>query len=194
MNEPMVVSSYARSAQRLGLGLLTGMALLATGGCSLFEAKKPDQPPCPRVSVLADAAEETRFVPGKGHDLTDVQLQAQVVNYKGSCYYDFDKQEMSVNMQIGLDAKLGPAAQGRKANLSYFVAIPAFFPKPEAKMVVPVELNFPDNSDHVRYTGEEVQMTIPIKKLRDLAAYEIFIGLQLPEDELDYNRAMKSEH
>ncbi|HVI53261.1 MAG TPA: hypothetical protein VM661_18785 [Candidatus Sulfotelmatobacter sp.] len=192
MNEPMVVSSSARSVKRLGLGLLTGMALLATGGCSLFEAKKPDQPPCPRVSVLADAAQETRFRAGKGHDLTDVELEAQIANYKGSCFYDFDKQEMSVIMQIGIDAKRGPAAQGRKADLSYFVAIPAFYPKPEAKIVVPVALAFPDNSDRVRYTDDEVQMTIPIKKLRDLAGYEIFVGLQLPEDELEYNRSQKA--
>lgn len=190
MNEPMVVPSSARVVKRLGLGLLAGAALLATGGCSIFESKKPDQPPCPRVSVLADAAQETRFLPGKGHDLTDVQLQAQIGNYKGSCLYNFDTKEMSVIMQVAIDAKLGPAAQGRKANLSYFVAIPAFYPKPEAKMVVPVEITFPDNSDHVRYTDEEVQLTIPIKKIHDLAAYEIFVGLQLPEDELEYNRAL----
>jgi len=77
MNMPKVVS-------RLALGLLTGASLLAIGGCSLFEGKKPDQPQCPRISVLADAYRETRFQAGKGHDLTDVELEAQVSNFKGS--------------------------------------------------------------------------------------------------------------
>jgi len=193
MNKPMVVSSSRGRVARLGVGLLTGLALLAVGGCSLFE-KKQEQPPCPRVSVLADAVHQTHFRAGKGHDLTDVEFEAEISNYKGSCLYNFEKQEMNVVLQLGIDAKLGPAAQGRKMDVAYFVAIPAFFPKPEAKMVVPVSLAFPDNSDRVRYTDDEVQMTIPIKKLRDLAGYEVFVGLQMPEEEVEYNRNLKGNH
>ena len=184
MNMPKVVS-------RLALGLLTGASLLAIGGCSLFEGKKPDQPQCPRISVLADAYRETRFQAGKGHDLTDVELEAQVSNFKGSCLFDFDKRIMNIKMQLSVDGKLGPAAKSRKAEVAYFVAIPAYFPKPEAKKVVPVTLDFPAGNDRVRYTDDEVQLSIPIKDLRDLAAYEIFVGMQLNEEEVDFNRTHK---
>lgn len=176
------------------LGLLAGAALLSVTGCSWFSSeKKPDQPQCPRISILADAATETRFRAGKGHDLTDVELVAGIGNFSGDCLFDFDKRTMNIKMQVSIDAKLGPAAQGRKADLSYFIAVPTYYPAPSAKKTLPVALEFPKDSDRVRYTDKEIELNLPIKDLRDLAAYEVFLGIQLTPEELDYNRSQKTD-
>lgn len=174
-------------------GLLAAAALLPAGGCSLFEDKKPDQPQCPRISVLADTATETRFRPGPGRDLTDVELTAAIGNFSGDCLFDFDKRIMNIKVQVSLDARLGPAAHGRKADISYFIAIPAYYPAASAKKVLPVAIEFPKDSSSVRYTDGEVQLNLPIKDLRDLAAYEIFLGMQVTPEELEYNRSQKEE-
>ena len=170
--------------------LTLAAVLPAVAGCSWIDKKK-EQPPCPRVSVLADSARMVRFKPGPGRDISDVELSANFSDFKGSCLYDWDKKVMSVNLQIVIDAQRGPAAQGRKSELSYFVAIPAFFPSDKAKVVMPVSLEFPDTTDRVRYGDKEVSLNIPIPRIKELAAYEVFIGLQLTEDQVEYNRNAK---
>ncbi len=172
---------------------LMSLALVAAAlsGCSSWFEKKQEQPPCPRVSILSDASRVTHFRPGPGRDLTDVVLQAEFGNYSGSCYYDFKTETMSLKMQVGIDVARGPAAEGRKDKLSYFIAIPAFYPKPEAKIVMPVEVEFPANTDKVRYTDNELEVTMPIKKLRDLAQYEVFLGFQMEPAEIEYNRSQR---
>jgi hypothetical protein len=168
-------------------------ASLVLSACSLFSSDKKDAPPCPRVSVLADAARLTRFRQGPGRDVTDVQLQAEFARYTGSCKYDRDDKKMTISLEVAIDAQRGPAAQGRQAELSYFIAIPTFYPKPEAKVVLPVAITFPDDQDRVRYTDSEIEIVIPIARLADLAQYEVFVGLQLSPDELDYNRRDKGK-
>jgi hypothetical protein len=164
------------------------LATLALSGCSVFNTEKQALPPCPRVSVLAEASKLTQFRAGVGRDVTDVEVQAQFASYSGSCEYNRDTRTMTISMQVGIDAQRGPAARGRDVDIAYFIAIPTFYPKPEAKAVFPVALKFPQDTDRVRYTDEKVEITIPIAKLADLAKYEVFVGLQLDSQQLDYNR------
>ncbi len=162
-------------------------AVLALSGCSIFE-RDDDQPPCPRVSILADTAKLVRFQPGEGRDVTDVETQAELTGYHGSCHYDKSKKVMNVSLEVGIDVERGPAAQGRTANLSYFVAIPAFYPDPKAHAVMPVAVSFPVNAQGVRYTDTDLQIFMPIPVVKDMPKYEIFLGLQLTPEELEYNR------
>jgi len=166
-------------------------ALVALGGCSLFESKK-ELPPCPRVSVLSEASKLTQFRTGQGRDITDVELQAEFTGYHGSCKFDYEKQIMTVTMQVGIDAQRGPAAKGRKADIAYFIAIPAFSSTPKGKAIMQVPLEFPENTDRVRYIDSEVEATFKVPKLDDLAKYEVFLGLQLTPEQLEYNRTQKS--
>ena len=173
--------------------VLLTVATLALAGCSIFESKK-EPAFCPRVSVLADAATLTRFQPGPGRDPTDVDLQAEFNSYHGTCAYDAQTKVMDILMQVGVDAKLGPAAKSRKADIGYFVAIPAFFGNPKGKVVMPVNLVFPDGTDRVRFVDDEVELSIPIPNLDELNRYEVFVGLQLLPAEVDYNRQVKGQN
>lgn len=168
--------------------LLALAALLLTLGACGSVDKSKEPPPCPRVSILNDAAKMMRFRPGQGRDITDVQLQAEVISYHGFCKYEPEKKQMTVVLQIGIDAQLGPAAAGRNADIAYFVAVPAFYPQPQAKQVMTVPLAFPENTNHVRYTDEELSVTIPLSDIKELGKYDVILGLQLTADEVDYNR------
>ncbi len=166
-------------------------AALALTSCS---AKK-EPPPCPPIFILGDAKQVTKFLPGKGRDLTDVMGQAEIVGWTGSCSYKPREKEggflISMDVQVAFDVKKGPANKGKTLDLSYFVAMPAFFPKPEAKSVLPVTITFPDGINTVHYVDEAVNLTVPVKEKELIDTYEIYLGFQTSADELLYNRVEK---
>ncbi len=162
-------------------------AVLALASCSALQKKEP--PPCPKVSVLADAAQATLFRPGPGRDLTDVEAEVEVVGYQGSCVHR--EKSIDLVLQVGLQLRRGPADTDRKTEVSYFVAAPGFFPKAGAKAVMPVVVNYPDNVDLAQYMDEEVTISLPWTEGDTLSKYEVFVGLQLSPEQLDYNRRQR---
>jgi len=155
-------------------------------GCAPDKSKEP--PPCPRISILSDTVKMVRFRSGPGRDITDVELEAEISSYKGSCAYDLDKRTMDIELKVGIDARLGPAAKARAADLAYFVAIPFYYPKPEAKRLMPVALSFAQNNDHVRYIDDVLSISFAVPDLKNLDKYDVILGLQLDADQLEYNR------
>jgi len=166
-----------------------GVALLALSGCKIFV--KEDPPPCPRVSVLEDASKLVRFRPGS-HDAKDIEMSAEIVKYRGSCLYDHGDKTMQVKLDLGIDAYAGPAFAEGTRTVEYFIAIPAFFPDADGKKVFPITLDIPPGPKGVHVTDKDVTLTFPVKDVKKLEAYEIFVGFQLPPEELDYNR--KHDH
>jgi hypothetical protein len=165
--------------------------LLALSACKMFDKEEP--PLCPRVSALADSVSVTKFRPGAGRDAADVAMRAEMTSFHGSCHYDPETQQMNITLQVGIDAERRAAMAGRNADVFYYVAIPAFRPDPRAKQIMPVALNFPSDSDHLHYVDNEVQIAIPMPNFKELAKYEVFVGLQLTPEELAYNRQHKDE-
>jgi len=166
--------------------LLLGSAI-GLSGCKLFT--KEDPPACPRVSILADAEELTRFAPGAGRDITDVQLRAKIADYHGNCFYDKDSHKMNVVLDVGIDLQRGAALAGDKASLQYFVSVPTFYPYEGAKKVLTMNVEFAKNRDQLHQTDRDVQLSFPVRNVKELERYEVFIGLQMSEAELQYNRS-----
>lgn len=182
----MLVEGWAKLVgKRVVLAAIVG-SVVALSSCKIFVKEEP--PPCPRVSILADAAKLVQFRAGAGRDLTDIALKAELVNYHGSCFYDKDNQTMTLTLQVGIDAERGVALTGDTATISYFVTVPEFFPQPAAKKILPVTLQFSKNSNHLRVTDGDVEIKFPIKSTKEMERYELFIGLQLDQAQLDYNR------
>lgn len=161
---------------------------LALASCSVIGGKK-EQPPCPPVYILGDAGKLTKFRPGPGRDLTDVLYEAEIVGFTGGCQYD-DKGAV-VDLQVSFAVKRGPADVTRKADFSYFVAIPHFYPSPDAKAEFATSVAFPEGNNYVRYTDEEVVMRVPVRDKDVISKYEIYLGFQETPEELDRNRAGK---
>lgn len=163
-----------------------GIALLALSGCKVFVKDEP--PPCPRVSVLEDASKLVRFK-GGSHEAKDIELAAEIVKYRGSCKYDRDEKVMDVTLRVGIDAFPGPATVDGPQQAQYFVAIPAFSGTPEGKKIFPVSIPVSaKESKGTRFTDGDVSISFPVKDIKKLEAYEIFVGFQLTPAELDYNR------
>jgi hypothetical protein len=162
-------------------------APLALSGCdSLARLQRKDPPPCPPVYILGDANKITKYRAGSGRDLTDVEMEGEIVGFKGGCTYDSDGGEVS--LQLAFELRRGPAAKGRTLDVSYFVAVPKFYPAPTAKGEFTFPVTFPENADRIRVTDDEVVMHLPVKTKELIDNYEIYLGFQLTPEELEANR------
>jgi hypothetical protein len=159
-------------------------ALLALSGCKVFVKDEP--PPCPRVSVLEDGSKLVRFT-GPNHDAQSIEMSAEITKYRGSCFYDKDEKKMDVKVSVSIDAFAGPAFNPGPHRVDYFVAIPAFSGA-DGKKVFPLKLDIPQDPKGLHITDNDVTLSFPIKDIKKLEAYEIFVGFQLTPEELDYNR------
>ena len=172
------------------LAFLVLVAPLVLSGCdAMSRVKGKVAPPCPPVYILSDTATITKYRAGGGHDLTDVEVEAEVVGFKGDCIYDDKGGEIS--LQLSFNVRRGPAAATRTVELTYFVAIPKFYPAPEAKGIFTFPITFPETADQLRVSDEEVVMRIPVKTKELIDKYEIYLGFQTSADELEMNRRTK---
>lgn len=157
---------------------------LALASCSVFEKKVI--PPCPPIYILGDAGKLTKFRPGPGRDLTDVEFEAEITGYQGGCKYD--EKGALVDLQVSFTVKRGPGNSAKQAEFSYFAAIPYFYPSAEAKADFPVTVTFPEGTNYARYTDEEVVLRIPVKDKEVIDKYEVYLGFQTTQEELERNR------
>lgn len=157
------------------------LGTLALAGCgSTEQAAAPD---CPPVLILADAERFTQYRPGAGRDITDIEAEGEITGFKGAC--QLTKTGMEVTLAVSFAVQAGPADSDGVATFSYFVAVPAYYPEPQAKAVLPVKVGFPQGTTRVSFVDEEVTLTLPD---RGAAAPEIYIGFQLDDEQLRRNR------
>ena len=169
--------------------LILPVLLPLLSGCYLMSNmfSKPAPPPCMRLSVLRDAAQITRQ--SNPNDPKTVSLHADLTSYQGSCSYDDKTKVMTMQFQVGIDATRGPAANASGRDVvAYFVSMPAYFPMPAAKKIYNMGFSFPQGSNTTHVVDKPVSVSIRVPDLGDLTQYEIYIGFQLNQAELDANR------
>jgi hypothetical protein len=164
-------------------------ASLATG-CS---SGKDVAPACPRVAVLNGAGSLTRFGPGSGRDILDVDFQAEMADVVSACRDDQKRDGRPISLVAlapVLIASRGPANHDRQARFSYFVSVIDSGQQILTKQIFPVEIDFSDNRNRVvlRDDNPPITVDVPNAKGSGARAYEILVGFQLTQDEIDYNR------
>jgi hypothetical protein len=171
--------------KRLGAMLAVAAALAAAGlaGCA---GKNPPRP-CPPVLIPRDAGTLTKFRPGPGRDPTDVLYEAQIADFVGSCSFARSG-AATVEVKVTLDIRRGPANSTGSADFVYFAAIPRYFPAEAGKRSFPVHVDFGDTPGRM-VSQEEIRLTLPLKPTESTEEYEIYLGLQLTPEEIEYNKA-----
>ena len=164
-----------------------GLAL-ALAGCG----STPEPPECPPVSVLGEAASLTQFAPGPGRDLVDVDFRVELTDLRSGCIYAKEKEGASklvVAVAPVLVASRGPANEDRKADFQYFVSVVGRDADILNKQLVPVSVTFPGNSTRVDIVQDDPPVSVDLPSgTAGEEYYQILLGLQLSEDELEYNR------
>lgn len=173
-------------------GLRVGIVAVAlvSGGCS----STPEAPlVCPGVALVSDAMTITRFLPGRGEDLTDVDYAAELTDVDFQCTIvggrDQD-QTVVVALAPAITAVRGPANADRKATIDYLVSVTDQDQNILSVQRFPVSLEFAGNRSRTTVTDNDppVTVAIPLASERSADDYQIFVAFQLAPQELEYNR------
>lgn len=160
-------------------------ALLAVAGCGAFSEKQAG--PCPVVVAVDDAARLTKFAPG-GSDLTEVLFEVTIEDVQYACNYDGPILEMVVTLTlVGTE---GPANVSGTGAFNYFVAVATNEREILAREDFDVTMPFQGNATRVRLT-ETVEPAIPLNPGETGEDFRLFVGFDLTEAELQYNRARR---
>ncbi len=153
----------------------------------LIAACTPSAPPpaCPRAAILSELATVTKFRSGPARDLTDVTAQGEIFDILVGCKYD--RQGVTVDLQLAIRAQRGPADQTRRAQLEFFVAVADAQRNILNKAVFPAVFEFREGQTTVARV-EELEPVIPRATAETGPTYEILVGFQLTPDEIEWNR------
>ncbi len=182
-----------RPARALGLAALLVLPL-ALGGCSWLGMGSSDDDtdpdaglpkPCPTVGVL-DGADRVTLFSGRGKDLTDVVIRAEIRKSVIKCEYDTDEKQISFDVAFDGTADLGPAATSRDMTIPGFIAVTRHGYM-VSKQPLDIPLSFEGSARTIKFLKTIDATKIPYGGELDGSAYEIIVGFQLTKDQLDYN-------
>jgi hypothetical protein len=166
--------------------LLAGV--LVTVGCTTGDAHVAR---CPVTRVLEDPAQLTRFKPGQGRDITDIEFDAAFAELAGTC--EIDDEEIAVELKVLIVANRGTANASRQASFVFFIAVVdqdrnvMIHDGKALRKGFEGQVEFPGNQTRVTYT-DEFELTIPMKSGQSASDFFIFFGFELTRGELEYNR------
>jgi hypothetical protein len=163
------------------------LALFVLAACQ--QGVPSSAPPCPDIVIVQDASELTQFLPGPGRDLTDVTLEARVVDFRGFCDTDVEDDRtgtVDVELELLMVATRGPAAATRDATLKYFIAIADMDENILAREEFETSVTFEGNRNRVGF-AEELAQKIPLQAGQLGDAFSVFVGFVLTDDDLKYN-------
>jgi len=174
---------------RVAAALLLG-ALAGCGGGSSNPVGAL-QAPCPRIAILGDGADLTRFRAGAERDLTAMVVDARVSGFEARCdFVGSDRRALDVRVTPGFDAERGPGSDGRVVDLRWFAALT----DPGDTVVLDrqsftTRVTFPINVQRASVTGGTARFSIPLSPGVRVADFTVRVSFQLTPEELALNRA-----
>jgi len=169
------------------LWILPALAVLL-GACDRFG--NADLPPtsCPRITILAEGADLTRFRPGAGQDLSVMVADARVQALNARCDYGNRGRTVEVQLTVGFQVERGPAASG-PVTLPWFVIVTnADDESVIQRRAFAMGVSFPANVSRTTSTSPTLRFSFPVGEGRRVTDYNVRISFQLTEEELAYNR------
>ncbi|MFC7737804.1 hypothetical protein ACFQX4_18665 [Roseomonas sp. GCM10028921] len=146
------------------------------------------QAPCPRVALLAEAVDLTRYHPGAAPDIGTMEVDARLTGFQARCDYAPRDAGLDVTLAVQVAAERGPAAAGRVIELPYLIAVTD---EGEDRVLNrgtdTLRVTFTDNERRTAVQGEEMMVRIPGDPRR-AAEKAVLIGFQLTPEQLAQNR------
>lgn len=166
------------------LAPLAATAALGLAAC----ASDAPRPPCPEIAVPQDAAHLVAFAEG-GRDLTDVRHELAIADVALGCEVeeDDDKRVAEAELAVLFSGERGPASAADQVSFRYFVAVADRADRILARESFELTMEMPGNQRRV-LTRDTVSPTIPLAEGRSPAAYKVYVGFVLSEEQLAYNR------
>ena len=167
------------------------LVVAAVVGCSSSEKKAEA---CPRVAVLSEAGSLTRYVRSSGTDILDIDFQGEIADLDAQCEYPDKKATRQVLVQLAPVFVLsrGAANTDRKADFTYFVSV-VRNEEILSKQLFEVSSEFADNRSRVVLKDDNppIAVDIPLPYRAAEYEYEVLVGFQLTQEELQRNQASR---
>ena len=167
---------FAAAASIAALAVLAGCSVIGGGSAA-----------CPTVSTADGAGQLVRFK-GGGADLTDIAFQAHIGSLAAECRFDGDERVGSVDLDILFRTQRGPASSAAEHGFGYFVAVVDPEGGAAARTPFTVEVSF-EGSRTEAARQERLALDIPVAENTALAAYRVYVGLQLTKAQFERNLA-----
>ena len=172
-------------------------ALALVAGCSstkdLAESLNTRQNAgaCPPVGSVYDAARIVEFRDGSDELYSDIRYTGEITDVRSFCRYTGDN-PLTAELEIDFAFGKGPLADANTHDFGYWVAVTRRNGKVLAKEFYTVTAQFEGNSPLDGATQTIDRITIP-RADETIAGtnFEILVGFDLSEQELEFNRAGK---
>jgi hypothetical protein len=187
----------SRDADRAATRLAPALALLLLAACGGSDSGTPANPltsgqaSCPRITLLAEGADLTRFRAGAARDLTAMTVDARIAGFDAVCdYASRERRALDVRVTPRFQAERGPAAEGRAQDLPWFVALSdAGDTTVLERQSFVTRLAFAANAPRANATGQAARLRLPIGDGVAAGNYIIRVSFQLTPEELALNRS-----
>ena len=173
--------------RNVAMGLAGALLLAGCGGGGGGSAGNPPAP-CPRISILADGADLTRFQPGAIQDLATMTSDARLIGFQAACDYTRRREGVAVTISAIFEIERGPVVQVRQASLPWFIAVTDAGDSQlidRQDYVTPV--TFEGNVNRLRVTSRPVTLNFPAEE-RLVENHNVRLSFQLTPEELAMNR------
>ncbi|HUT47821.1 MAG TPA: hypothetical protein VM325_00645 [Alphaproteobacteria bacterium] len=176
-------SSSVGASIRAGM-MLAALALILAS-CGTQQTKV-----CPRVAILNHASSITKFSPTGPMSPANAAYSIEMTDIKMLCKYGGGTlSELEANVEVLVTARRGPKWQGSGGGAVYFVIVTDRSGTVLAKRTFPIRFELGNKASLDFREGSWMFVDLAQGKRTGGAAFEIWTGFQLTDDELRYNRA-----
>ena len=184
----------ARRAPRAWPAALAGLAAAALlAGCGDNAPEYGSTAPCPRIALLAEGADQTRFLPGAARDLSAMVVEVRITGFDARC--DFaprDRRRLEVFITPRFEAERGPASTDRSVDVPWFIALTDADDNEVLDHQQRItRIAFAANTPRAGASGQAARVSLPLPEGRVAQNYIVRLSLQLSADELDHNRSRR---
>jgi hypothetical protein len=182
----MMIGMTKLGQNLLCLGAIGAALLMAGCGSNVAEQSRP----CPIVKVVQDAAYMTHFA-GEAEDLAETSFEARITRSKSMCTYvtNTDNGTTSIRTELSVEfaASRGPKNAESAAKFNYWVRVTGPGNSQLSSQVLDVEIPF-TAAKVQNAVSDQLDVLVPIKQGETGDFYRIYVGLEVTEKELAYNR------
>jgi hypothetical protein len=168
----------------------TVLAVAMLAGCGGNSSSLSNSPPapCPRITILADGADLTRFREGAVPDIASMTSDSRLVGFNAACDYTRRRDGVNVRISAVFDVERGPVSAVPRVTLPWFIAVTDAGDGQiieRRDFVTPVA--FQGNANRVRIASTPVVLSFPAEE-RLVENHNVRLSFQLTPEELEVNR------
>jgi hypothetical protein len=167
--------------------LMAVLFMPALSGCAMFGVRTGKI--CPSAAVLAETSSLTTFQPSMKNDPAGEVYTIGMADVKTACDFDADNGTTNSSLELALKAKRPAPGDQVSYRVPYFV-VTSLGGTVVDKRVAWLNITFASGATTAETSENVDAMMITLENGKKPYDYQLLVGFQLTQDQLDYNRKM----